>query len=467
VLLTLIVPAGCGNRRGQTDDDTCDLTAPSCSEGLVCGAVQDAEARCVAPLLIRGTVVDATDEAPIVGALVQAVDVNGAAIGTTVVTDDGGGFTLIVPALRDVDGAPLEGSYTLRAQAAAYQAFPSAIRPALPLDATTALAGDDGWTIENALTTVKLLPLPGDTSILGSISGTVDAQMRAGILVIAEGSTGASTGFSDADGAYTIFNVPAGTYPVQGYAAGVQLNPRAATLGPGEDAADVDLSESDRALNTVSGNVQIVNAPGGSETSVVLAVESTFVEDAARGEVPPGLRVGKVLSSFTITDVPDGRYVVLAAFENDGLVRDPDQTIGGTQIVRIEVPDPFSGNVVELGEGFKVTGALGVTAPGADGPEEVFTPTPRFVWEDDSSEEGYDIRVFNAFGDEIWSDRLGPVTGSATVSHTYAGPPLEQGMFYQFRATSFRDKNDQETAISTTEDLMGVFQFVADIEQSP
>ncbi len=44
VLLALIVPAGCGNRRAQTDDDTCDLTAPSCSEGLVCGAVQDAEA---------------------------------------------------------------------------------------------------------------------------------------------------------------------------------------------------------------------------------------------------------------------------------------------------------------------------------------------------------------------------------------------------------------------------------------
>jgi hypothetical protein len=35
--------------------------------------------------------------------------------------------------------------------------------------------------------------------------------------------------------------------------------------------------------------------------------------------------------------VPDGKYVALAAFENDGLVRDPDTSIGGTQIVHLTV----------------------------------------------------------------------------------------------------------------------------------
>ena len=195
-------------------------------------------------------------------------------------------------------------------------------------------------------------------------------------------------------------------------------------------------------------------------TSVVLAVESTFVEAAGRGTVPPGLRVGNVLTDFNIEGVPDGRYVVLAAFENDGLVRDPDQTIGGTQIVRIEVPDPGTGNVIELPEGFKVTGALAVVSPGADGPEEIFTTTPTLEWEDDSSEEGYELRVFDAFGNEIWSEEIGPVSGSATVAHTYAGPTLEPGMFYQFRATSFREKLGDRTPISTTEDLKGVFQYL-------
>ncbi len=457
--LTLIV--GCGRGRGRSDgDSTCDLLAPQCAAGLVCSAVLEGEPRCVTPLNIRGIVVDATDDTPIAGALVQAVDVNGAAVGTSGETDDTGSYLLTVPALRDVEGTPQDGSYTLRAQAAIYQAFPSAIRPALPLDATTAVLDEGEWVIENTLTTVKLLPLPGDTSILGSISGTIEAQKRAGVLVIAERAAGAATGFSDVDGVYTIFNVPAGSYTVRGYAAGVQLDPTAMTLEAGEDVVDVDLSESDRPLSIVSGNVQIVNAPGGSQTSVVLAVESTFVDSAARGEVPPGLRVGGVLGAFAIADVPDGNYVVLAAFENDGLVRDPDQTIGGTQIVRIEVPDPVAGNTVELSEGFKVTGALAVSSPGADGPEEVFASAPVFTWEDDSSEDGYTIRVFDAFGNEIWNNEIDAVSGSNTVSDTYAGPALEPGMFYQFRATSWRDKNSQRTAISVTEDLMGVFQYV-------
>lgn len=464
ILLAPTFLTGCGGGPRGGDDGTCDLAEPICPEGLVCSAVLEGEPRCGAPLKIRGIVVDATDDLPIVGALVQAVDVNGAAVGTSDETDEQGTFTLIVPAVRDADGVPVEGSYTLRAQAAGYQAFPSAIRPALPLDATTAVLEDGTWVVENALTTIKLLPLPGDTSTLGSISGMINAERHAGILVVAEGASGAAVGFSDADGLYTIFNVPEGSYTVRGYMVGVQLDPATTSVTAGEATLEVNLTEADRPLSTVSGNIQIVNAPGGLATSVVLAIESTFVEDAARGEVPPGLRVGDVLGEFTFTDVPDGRYVVLAAFENDGLVRDPDQTIGGTRIVRIEVPDPVAGNVVALPEGFKVTGALAVISPGADGPEEVLTPTPIFTWQDDSSEEWYVIRVFDAFGNEIWSEQLPSVSGSETVSHTYAGPALEQGMFYQFRATSFREKTGQETAISTTEDLMGVFQFVVPTE---
>ncbi|UCE62210.1 MAG: hypothetical protein JSU63_10960, partial [Phycisphaerales bacterium] len=264
------------------------------------------------------------------------------------------------------------------------------------------------------------------------------------------------------EGKYTVFNVPAGTYEVRGYAAGVQLVPATATLQAGEERVDVDLTESEDPLSVVSGNVQIVNAPGGAVTSVVLAVENTFVEAAGRGAVPPGLRVGNVTGVFTFEGVPDGPYVVLAAFENDDLVRDPDQTIGGTATVRIEIPDPSLGNTVDLPEGFKVTGALSVVAPGADVPEQVLTPTPILEWEDDSSEEGYEIHVFDAFGDEIWDDEIGPVSGSPTVTHAYSGPALEPGMFYQFRVTSFRERDEQRTAISTTEDLEGVFYLLDD-----
>lgn len=450
---------GGGNGAGERGG-TCDPSAPECSDGLVCEVVLEADAQCAVPVRIRGIVQDITDDTPIADALVQAVDVNGTAVGTTAVTDGDGRFLLVVPAVRDADGVPVEGSYTLRAQAASYQEFPTAIRPALPLDTASAITEDEGWLIESTLTTVKLISLPGDTSNLGSITGTVQGETVRSTLVVAEGGGEALTGFSDSEGSYTIFNVPAGEYTVWGYAAGVQFHPQTASLQAGENQTGVDLAESEAPLSTVSGTVQIVNAPGDSVTSVVLAVESTFVEGPNRGKVPPGLRVGEVTGTFVFENVPDGRYVVLAAFENDGLVRDPDQTIGGTQIVRIEAPDPEMGTTVTLPEGFKVTGALAVTAPGMDGPEEVFTTAPQLEWEDDSSEDGYELRVFDAFGTQLWSDEIGSVSGSASVTHTYGGPPLEAGMFYQFRATSFRDRNGVRSAISSTEDLTGVFFFL-------
>ena len=459
ILLTGLAIPACNTN--PSDDLACDVADPDCPEGLVCEVLTNSEGYCYAPLVIRGRVLDITDDAPITGALVQAVDVNGAAVGTSGETDDAGSFELIVPAVRDLDGVPVEGSYTLRTQAAAYQEFPTASRPALPLDAATAALDDPAWVVENALTTVKLIPLLGDTSDLSSITGSIDAHFSAGILVVAEGAGQALTGFSNSDGVYKIFNVPAGTYSVQGYAAGVQLTAATASVAAGGAVTDIDLSGVDTPLSTVSGNVQLVNAPGGSQTSVVLALESTFVEDAARGTVPPGLRVGEIVGTFTIENVPDGRYVVLAAFENDNLVRDPDQNIGGTQIVHIEVPDPGQGNTVTLSEGFKVTGALVVVSPGSDGPEQIFTPTPTFEWEDDSSEDGYEIHVFDAFGNETWSEETESVSGSETVTHTYAGPALEIGMFYQFRVTSFRERTGGRTAISTTEDLKGVFFFIS------
>jgi hypothetical protein len=470
-IVGLLTAAGCGTRpSGDSDDGTCDLAEPSCGEGLVCEAIAGSEnGVCATPLTIRGIVVNIADDTPIEGALVQAVDVNGAAVGTSGQTDAEGAYTITVPAIRDENGDPVDSSYTLRAQAAGFQAFPTAIRPALPLDAETAVIGavqpeDESdaaeLTIQNTLTTIKLIALPGDTSQLGLITGTIQADPNAGLLVVAEGASGALIGFSDSEGLYTIFNVPAGTYMVQGYAAGVQLDPATTTLEATEVKTGVDLLAADRALNNLSGSVQIVNAPGDLLTSVVLAVESTFVEATARGEVPPGLRVGGIGGAFSMADVPDGDYVLLAAFENDDLVRDPDQSISGTQIVHLTVPDPEMGPDLTFSEGFKITEALAVVSPGAEGPEEIATATPTLEWADDSSEDGYEIDVFDAFGNLVWSTELASVSGLETITLTYAGPALEIGMFYQFKATSFRERNGPRTAISTTEGLRGVFYYL-------
>jgi hypothetical protein len=141
--------------------------------------------------------------------------------------------------------------------------------------------------------------------------------------------------------------------------------------------------------------------------------------------------------------------VVLAAFENDGLVRDPDTSIGGTQIQRVKV----AGAQVALPAGFKITEGLTVMQPGAGETPDVVMGTPTFVWKDDSSEERYSLEVIDSHGASMWRDDQVPRVTGGDVSLTYGGPPLPAGL-YQFRVVSYRRGN---IPISATEDLKGVF----------
>ncbi|MBN2343868.1 MAG: carboxypeptidase regulatory-like domain-containing protein [Deltaproteobacteria bacterium] len=454
--ITFLFMWGC-KEDPKEEDGTCDMENPNCNDGLVCAEVQNAEPMCLAPVKIVGHVLNISDDAPIEGALIQARDANGAAAGTSAVSDAEGAYELIVPAVRDAEGKPLStnSDYTLAAQAQGFELFPTAVRPSLPIDVSTSVAnGDSEYAVENAITTIKLFPIQDAADSLGIISGTIESDNCAGILVVAEADASGVVGFSDSECEYTIFNVPAGTYTVMGYAVGVQLTAAEATVATGNETVDVDLTVSNNALSTVSGNVNIVNAPGDAETSVILAVESTFVEGTALAQIPPGLRVGPITGQFVFENVPDGRYVVLAAYENDFLVRDPDQSIGGTSIVHIQVPDPDSGNNIVLPESFKVTEALEVVSPGAEEPTQVDDTNLILEWVDDSSEQSYEISVIDALGNLIWETTIDGVSGSETASVMYAGDPLEEGMYYQFKVTSISNGG---SPLSTTEDLKGVF----------
>jgi hypothetical protein len=128
---------------------------------------------------------------------------------------------------------------------------------------------------------------------------------------------------------------------------------------------------------------------------------------------------------------------------------------------------------VPLEQSFKITEALAVRSPGADGIDEVAAgEDPTFVWADDSSEDGYELRVYDGFGALVHeTTEIASVTGSADVSYTWSGAELEPGMIYQFRATSFRAASGgraggDRTYISATEDLRGAFQVAAESESS-
>jgi len=309
---------------------------------------------------------------------------------------------------------------------------------------------------------VALIPLSDDESGGVTITEIVEGERAAGTLVVAENLDPVSLAIADLDGDFTLFNVAAGSATIRGYRQGLEVEAVTVDVG-GDDISDVRLSlvsEDSGAMATVQGSVNIVNAPGNSATSVVLVPTSVYHEAFERGPVPVGLRAPappdapSVTSGFEIVGVPSGRYHVLAAFENDSLVRDPDESIAGTQIQQIEV---VGGEFVELDESFKITEALGIVGPGADGPEEV-DGNPTLVWLDDSSEDRYEVVVRDALGEEIWRDDQVPgVSGSDEVEVSYGGPALTSGMYYQFRVTSWRDNPQGSSSISRTEDLRGVF----------
>ncbi|APR87562.1 hypothetical protein A7982_12911 [Minicystis rosea] len=454
---------------GIAEGGTCDPQKPQCAGTLICAELAAGGFACYPPVVVTGMVFDAATTAGVAGGHVLALDAQATAITDVAVSDTAGNYRLDLPVPRGEDGAPVpDMTFTLRASASGYQTFPGGLRTALPIKASAAVADKKAWIIDTTLTDVSLIALPQDQQGLPSIAGKVVSDKAAGVLVVAEGANGGISAVSDKAGGYTIFNVPDGSYTVRGYAAGVQLTPAMATVA-GMPLTGVDLTASTDALGTISGNVNIVNAPGGSLTSVVLVVKSTFSDTFVRGEVPRGLRTPlsgppDVSGAFTITDVPAGEYIVLAAFENDGLVRDPDPNIAGTQIVSVQMASP--GTAVTLSSSFKITEALAVVGPGADDPEPV-TTAPKLRWADDSSEEFYTVVVYDAYGQLVWcladasvipgcAGPSVPKANGGEVSVDYGGP-MTPGMYYQFRATSWRSPGGTPGPISQTEDLRGVF----------
>jgi len=456
---------------GSDSTAPCDPAAQTgCASGLACEPVTGGTPACFDPVVVTGRVFELAGDAAVAGARVVAIDANGAPASAVAVTGGDGSYRVAVPRERAADGTPVGTAVTLRADAAGFLSFPGGLRRALPVSTSGAVHAAGAWTVQSALTDVGLIALPagaGTSSIRGTAAVPPDG---AGVLVVAETSSGGTLrGFSapaDRTGAFAVLNLAAGDYTVRAYAKGQNYEARTATLAAGAEAT-VSLAIAAAATGSVSGSVQLVNPGQGSGTSVILALESTFDDALVRGDVPPGLRAPQgsaaptVTGAYAISGVPDGRYVALAAFEDDFLVRDPSN-IGGTSLQHVVV----AGHAATLA-GFKVTGALDVVSPGASGPETVTSTPPVFTWKDDSSEQSYGIAVLDAFGVTVWKAALPRVTGGATATATYGasgtssiGPvPLVAGMYYQFKVTSYDAAGATGNALATTEDLRGVFLY--------
>lgn len=462
-LLVTGLLGGCGDgeetsKLGHVGDACLVGAADQCAPELACEPRVDRdEGVCAKTLALAGSLRDALSNVAIERGLVFILDETGTPVAQARTGADGS-YQVTVSAPRTAEGElPKAATWTLAASAQGYQPFPFGARTPVPVSADQLKQGDT-LTLQDENTSVVLIPLE-DASSLASIDGRTGSEAVGGI-VVAENveMKMAPYGLVGPDGDFTIFNVPKGDVSLRVYRRGLSAEPKTVTV-TGE-MADVALNLNTDNLSRVSGSVNIVNAPGGSLTSVVLVPKSVFDEVSEKGPVPFGLRVPdspgapNVGGSFAFNDVAPGIYVVLAAFENDGLVRDPDSSIGGTRLQTVEVV----GSDVTLDESFKVTAALAVEGPGKNGPEEVAAPLV-FQWQDDSSEDRYHFVLRSALGEVVWEQPEVPaVNGSATVNLAYDGPELEPGMFYQFQVVSMRDSKSGATAISRTEDLRGAFR---------
>jgi hypothetical protein len=443
-LAPLTMLAACGGDASSTCDPR---TQTGCDDGLVCEDVENGGTpACYAPVEVQGRVFDLADDSAVAGARVVLLDPNHAPLGQVAISADDGSYALRVPTTRHADGTPIAVQVTLRADAATFQSFPAGLREALPIDTAAAAPQDGRLVVASALTDVGLIALPagaGDASIAGHVEVPADGG---GVLVVAERGGHGASAIADAHGDFVLYNLAAGDYQVAAYAHGSSWAPATVTLAAASEAR-VDLALDAGTLGVVAGTVQMVDGGGAAATSVLLVVESTYDDSLGRGATPPGLRVGQVSGSYQLDGVPAGHYVVLAAFENDGLVRDPDTSIGGTATVHIEVTDGQTTTV----DGFKITGALAIVGPGADAPEAV-TGAPTLRWQDDSSEDEYQVVVLDALGNTVWEQSVAGVSGGQPEL-VYAGPALDAGMYYQFRVTSLK----MGVALSRSEDLRGVF----------
>ena len=464
-----------GSDEGAVAGDACEPTVAEgdedlpCADGLACEPTDNGHL-CAAPIELRGMIIDGLTNAPIEGAVIAALDETGAPVGDAARSDALGRYTLRVSARRDPQGLLADSvRWTLFAVAADYAAFPGGLRSPIPVDATAPVEMTDDnehtyTAIENATTTVALLPLADDRKGGSTVTGHVGGVQPGGTLVVAEGGVvPAPYTIADGSGAFVLFNVPESTSVIRGYRQGLDLAP--ATVAATGDVDDLELevvTEGIDALAAVDGSVSLVNAGGGLTTSVVLVPSSLFDPLLERGPVPFGLRAPSppeapsVSGAFAIAGVPRGDYHVLVAFENDGLVRDPDTGISGTDIQQLSVP---TSGAATLEASFKVTAALEVIGPGADTPE-IVTTAPTLRWVDDSSEDRYEVRVIDALGNVVWEKLDVPgASGSGNVEVAYGGSALQAGMYYQFRATSIRENPNNTSPISRTEDLRGVFVF--------
>jgi hypothetical protein len=262
----------------------------------------------------------------------------------------------------------------------------------------------------------------------------MNARIALSLLPIALGLACSLQSFDDVTGGALSMGGSAGTdaAPSTGGAAG--------SAGSAGSAAGAALDAGTEASAggsgvTVTGSLDFVDR-SPSPTSVILAPASSFDPDVLHSAVPEGPKVSGVTTSWSIENVPPGNYLVLVAFEDDGLTRDPKFS---------ETPISVGNDSVQVGS-IPVSPAIVIVKPHG---ETLPATQISFEWIDDEGEMSYDVSLIDSAGNQVWA--AGYFAGTTQIG--YEGPVLAPGQ-YQLRV---RSVGSDLLPIHRSEDLAGTF----------
>ena len=281
----------------------------------------------------------------------------------------------------------------------------------------------------------------------------------AGVLVVAHaGSAGYST-VSDNNGNFTIYNVPAGSYYVQGFIASYNSDSVSATV-TASSSVTANLSLASGASGAVTGNITYLATTNKD-------VDVSIINPYTRESIP-GLTTMTSGGSYTLSNVPNGNYIARATYRNDTLVMDPDWILkNGEPTVTVASASAT--------RNFSVTGSVLLSSPTNDPsstvPVKVSGTTPTFSWAAYPSTSDYAVEVSDENGNVIWGGFTG--SGAAIVrnvtvpasqttivynSDNSAKQPLQAGHFYRWRIYACKNVTGTPSwkLISVSEDQMGL-----------
>jgi hypothetical protein len=365
-----------------------------------------------------------------------------APVGASVTTDANGNYTISLN----------PGSYYAKVSGQGYDDIPSRGISAIPFDITTGVTTRNDYQM-NASTLTNA----------GFISGkiTTGGTALGGVLVVASDGTNAYSSLSDSQGNYTIFNVPANTYSVQGWIASYNSNQANATVASGSETANTHLSLTAGASGTVTGTITFL-ATTAVEVDVALTHPITH-------ETIPGLSTMTAASNYTILKVPTGTFLARATYRNDDRVVDPDWILkNGEPTVTVSTSS--------IQRNFSLTGSMTLSSPTnaatSNQPFSVTSTTPTFSWNAYPSTNDYVIEVTNSNGKVIWggfsgsgvtlTKKVSLPSSQTSVVFNYDGQAtesLQPGRVYRWKVYASKNDNTNIPAwklISSSEDQRGL-----------